>query len=86
MWRGNRHRLWLNYGFCPNCTHRHRPRVGPITCDKCGHVFDNRGLEPQLPTTPKGWIKTILGGLIIALLLLVFTLAADGLPVFLADL
>lgn len=68
---------WLNYGFCPACKEKHKPRFGPITCRSCGEVFDNKGLQMRMPKTVMGWGKAIYGGILLAIAMTCLSVLMD---------
>jgi uncharacterized membrane protein YvbJ len=65
-----------NDGVCPFCGHQNGPRFGAFRCENCGKYVTSDSLQRGIQTmTPGQWIKTIAGGLAVALALVALGLA-----------
>ena len=62
-------RLWINYGLCPKCQRRNRPRVGSITCKGCGTGFSVEDIRIKPPNGPGGWLIVVAGAALMVLVL-----------------
>jgi len=67
----------FNFGACPHCQFRHKPKFGVITCQNCGKKFSGAAVINRISDLPIK--KIVVGGVLVGLAAIILGLLVEGL-------